>query len=75
MFIVRGEVMEEGHLIEVPVQLNSLRPQGVLLLVQYTKYPMSDSAEIIRAFCWIGQLVPPSYLTTAKYVLNQLKKW
>lgn len=74
MFIVRGEVMEEGHLIEVPVQLNSLRPQGVLLLVQYTKYPITDSAEIIRAFCWIGQLVPQSYLTTAKYVLNQLKK-
>ncbi|CAH8460731.1 unnamed protein product [Schistosoma turkestanicum] len=74
MFIVRGEVAEEGHLIEVPVQLNSLRPQGVLLLLQYTKSLTTDSVEIIKAFCWIGQLVPENYLTTAKYIFKQLKE-
>ncbi|KAH8850671.1 Supervillin [Schistosoma japonicum] len=74
LFIVRGEVLEEGHLIEVPVQLNSLRPQGVLLLVQYNQSPFIDSAQIIKAFCWIGQLAPKEYLATAKYVFSQLLK-
>ncbi|KAK4473683.1 hypothetical protein MN116_003031 [Schistosoma mekongi] len=74
LFIVRGEVMEEGHLIEVPVRLNSLRPQGVLLLVQYNQLPFLDSAQITKAFGWIGHLAPKEYLTTAKYVFSQLLK-
>ncbi|CAH8464884.1 unnamed protein product [Heterobilharzia americana] len=73
MFIVRGEVLEEGHLIEVPVHLSSLRPQGVLLLVHYVKSMASDSAQSIKAYCWIGRLVPQAYLATAKYVCSQLR--
>nr|CAH8825274.1 unnamed protein product [Trichobilharzia regenti] len=75
MFIVRGEVMEEGHLIEVPVSLSSLRPQGVLFLIQCKKLlANTDSPQIIKAYCWIGHLVPKANLITARYVLSQLKK-
>ncbi|VEL10060.1 unnamed protein product [Protopolystoma xenopodis] len=42
LFMVRGERLTEGHLLELPALLSSLRTRGSFCLVVYSAVPLND---------------------------------
>lgn len=75
MFVVRGEVPQEGHLIEVTAELGSLRSQGVFLIIQYdTNAQDSSVPKVLKTFIWFGRIAREANILTAQYVLCQLRE-
>ncbi|VDK20015.1 unnamed protein product [Taenia asiatica] len=70
MFLVRGERGAEAHLWQVPASLNSLRAQGVFLIVSRgNNYDTAD-----RCWLWIGSTAPSMNITAARHLVEQFRR-
>lgn len=71
MFMIRGERGAEAHLWQVPASLDSLRAQGVFLIV--SRGSIYDTAD--RCWLWIGSTATSMNITAARHLVEQFRKW
>nr|CDS21596.1 supervillin [Echinococcus granulosus] len=70
MFLIRGERGVEAHLWQVPASLNSLRAQGVFLIVSSG----NSSEDVDCCWLWIGSTASPVNITAARHLVEQFQK-